>query len=108
VLFHFALPFVLLLSRTVKRESAIIWRVAIGMLVARLVDLFWLIAPEFHEHGIWISWLDIVLPLTLGALWLGCFVWQLRGRAILPLHDPQFDEALGRIIERGAPPRTAD
>ena len=36
------------------------------------------------------------------ALWLGCFVWQLRGRAILPVHDPQFDEALGRIIERGA------
>ena len=30
-----------------------------------------------------------------------CFIWQLRGRAILPIHDPQFDEALGDIIERG-------
>ena len=53
------------------------------------------------------SWLDLVLPLTLGSVWLGCFVRQLRGRAILPVHDPEFDEALGRIIERGAPPRTA-
>ena len=42
-----------------------------------------------------------MLPLTLGAIWLGCFIWQLRGRAILPVHDPEFDEALGRIIERG-------
>ena len=75
--------------------------------VARLIDLFWLIAPEFHRDGIVVSWMDIVLPLTLGAIWLGCFIWQLRGRAILPVHDPQFDEALGRIIERGAPPRTA-
>jgi hypothetical protein len=107
MLFHFAVPFVLLLSRTVKREPSIIVLVAIGILVVRLVDLFWLIAPEFHHDGLAVSWLDIVLPVTLGSLWLACFVWQLRGRAILPLHDPQFDEALGRIIERGAPPRTA-
>jgi hypothetical protein len=54
-----------------------------------------------------VSWLDLVLPLTLGALWVACFIYQLRGRAILPVHDPQFDEALGKIIERGTPPRTA-
>ena len=46
------------------------------------------------------SWMDFLLPLTLGSICLGAFVYQLRGRAILPVHDPQFDEALGRIIER--------
>jgi hypothetical protein len=107
MLFHFVVPFVLLLSRAVKRQPSLIGMVAVGVLIVRLVDLFWLIAPEFHRSGVVVSWLDVVLPLTLGALWLGCFVWQLRGRAILPLHDPQFEEALGRIIERGAPPRTA-
>jgi hypothetical protein len=40
--------------------------------------------------------------VTFAALWLGCFVWQLRGRAILPLHDPQFEQALGRIAREGA------
>src|SRR5437667_9304512 len=82
VICHFAAPFVLLLSRVVKREPSILWKVALGILVVRLVDLFWLIAPEFHTQGIAVSWLDIVLPLTLGALWLGCFIRQLRGRAI--------------------------
>jgi hypothetical protein len=38
----------------------------------------------------------------MGSLWLGGFVWQLRGRAILPVHDPEFDDTLGRIIERAA------
>jgi hypothetical protein len=76
-------------------------RLAIAILLARLIDLFWLIAPEFHTHGIVVSWLDVLLPLSLGALWAGWFVAQLRGRAILPVHDPQFDEALGRIIQRG-------
>ena len=101
VVFHFVIPFALLLSRTMKREGNLIVKVAILMLAVRLLDLFWLIAPEFHPHGISVSWLDIVLPLSLGAIWAGCFVWQLRGRAILPVHDPEFDEALGRIIERG-------
>jgi hypothetical protein len=104
---HFAVPFIVLLSRQVKRQPGLLLKVAVFVLLVRLVDLFWLIAPEFHQHGLAISWLDIVLPLALGAIWLGCFVWQLRGRAILPVHDPEFDEALGRIIERGAPPRTA-
>jgi hypothetical protein len=107
VLFHFAVPFVLLLSRAVKRDPQMLVKVAIAVLIVRLLDLFWLIAPEFHPAGIAVSWLDVVLPLTLGSIWLGCFVRQLRGRAILPVHDPEFDETLGRIIERGAPPREA-
>jgi len=107
ILFHFAVPFCLLLSRTVKREAAMIVKVAIAILIARLIDLFWLIAPEFHTAGIAVSWLDVLLPLSLGAFWLGCFVWQLRGRAILPVHDPQFDEALGRILARAERPGTA-
>jgi len=106
VLFHFAVPFVLLLSRAVKRDPQMLVKVAIAVLIVRLLDLFWLIAPEFHPAGVAVSWLDVVLPMTLGAIWLGCFIRQLRGRAILPVHDPEFDEALGRIIERGAPPRT--
>jgi hypothetical protein len=104
---HFVAPFVVLLSRQVKRQPELLVKVAVGILLVRLVDLFWLIAPEFHQNGIAVSWLDIVLPLTLGSIWLACFIWQLRGRAILPVHDPEFDEALGRIIERSAPPRTA-
>ena len=99
VLFHFAVPFCLLLSRAVKRQGRMIVKVAVGILIVRLVDLFWLIAPEFHRTGIAVSWMDVVLPLTLGSIWLGCFVWQLRGRAILPVNDPQFDETLGRLIE---------
>jgi len=97
IVFHFAIPFVLLLSRTMKREAGLIVKVAIGILFVRLLDLFWLIAPEFHTSGIAVSWVDLVLPISLGALWLGCFISQLRRRTILPAHDPEFEEALGRV-----------
>jgi hypothetical protein len=101
VVFHFAAPFILLLSRAVKRAPETVAKVAMAILVARVVDLFWLISPEFHHEGISISWMDIVLPGTLFLLWLGCFMWQLRGRAILPVYDPQFEEALGPLIQPG-------
>jgi hypothetical protein len=108
VVFHFAAPFALLLSRAIKRAPETIAKVALAILVARLVDLFWLIAPEFHRTGISVSWMDIVIPATLILLWLGCFMWQLRGRAILPVYDPQFEEALGPLIQQGGDtPRTA-
>ncbi len=108
VVLHFAAPFLVLLSRRVKRTSAALEKVAMGILAVRLIDLFWLIAPEFHKHGLSVSWLDIVLPVSLSAFWLGCFVWQLRGRAILPVFDPEFEETMGPIIQRaGEQPGTA-
>ncbi len=100
VLFHFAVPFLVLLSRRYKRQAATLARIAGAILVARVIDLFWLVAPEFHRDGLSISWLDILLPLSLAAIWLGCFVWQLRGRAIFPVYDPEFDETIGPLVER--------
>ncbi|HEX7798675.1 MAG TPA: hypothetical protein VF456_30150 [Vicinamibacterales bacterium] len=108
VIFHFTVPFLLLLLRRVKRVPERIVKIALLVLAARLVDLFWLIAPEFHTHGISVSWMDIVLPVALISTWVGCFLWQLRGRPLLPVYDPQFEEALGPIIDRlGDRPRPA-
>jgi hypothetical protein len=107
MLFHFGVPFALLLSRVVKREARLVLRLSVGMLAVRLLDILWLVSPEFH-NGFALSWMDIVLPLSMGAIWIGFFIRQLRGRPILPVHDPQFDEALGEIIQRGGErPRTA-
>jgi hypothetical protein len=100
IVFHFALPFLILLSRSVKRSPHLLVKVAIGVIVVRLIDLFWLIAPELHRDGFALSWLDLLLPVSLGCIWLACFIWQLRGRPLLPLHDPQFPETLGPIIEK--------
>jgi hypothetical protein len=106
ILFHFAVPFVLLLSRTVKRQADLIGKLALAFLVVRAIDLFWLVAPAFHER-LYVSWMDVVLTLALASIWLGCFIRQLRGRAILPVHDPEFDEALGSIIRGGKRPSAA-
>lgn len=108
VVFHFACPFLLLLMRAIKRTPGSIVLVAGGMLVVRVVDFWWLVIPSFHRGGLTISWVDVLLPLSMFVFWTGCFVWSLRSRPLLPLHDPQFDAALARIMAGGVPaPRTA-
>jgi hypothetical protein len=106
VLFHFAIPFLILLSRRVKRQPDLLMKVALGVLVVRLLDLFWLIAPEFHRDGLAVSWLDAALPLALASVWMGCFVRELRGRPLLAVHDPEFDETIGPILDGVADSRT--
>jgi hypothetical protein len=95
---HFALPFMLLLSRDLKRDSSMLAKVAIAVLVMRLADLIWLIAPAF-SHGAEgdaahfpLHWMDIAVPVGLIGLWVALFARNLRGRTLLPLNDPYFRE----------------
>ena len=98
MVFHFAVPFLVLLHRAIKRNAAMVSKVAVLILVMRFVDLFWLSAPAFAHGGEpHVHWLDVALPISLAAIWLGYFVYQLRGRALLPLYDPEFREALKHV-----------
>jgi hypothetical protein len=93
VLGHFALPFLLLLSRDLKRRGTLLAKVAIFIILMRLADLIWLVAPNFEHHGFPVHWMDVVLPLGLLGVWLFVFARNLRSQALLPLNDPYFKEA---------------
>ena len=92
VLGHFALPFLLLLSEDLKK-SPWLARVAIFILVMRLVDITWLIAPTFEHHGLPIHWMNVAIPAGLVGVWLCLFARNLRGRPLMPFNDPFFKEA---------------
>jgi hypothetical protein len=93
VLGHFALPFVLLLSRDLKKRFGLLAAVAVFILVMRFVDLLWLVGPMFEHQGFPVHWMDIAIPAGLVGVWLFLFARQLRSRALLPLNDPFFKEA---------------
>jgi len=91
IVFHFAVPFLLLLGRTVKRRGGLLLGVSVGLLVMRVADLFWLVTPAFRPQGFTLHWLDVAAPVALGGLWVGAFCVNLKRRALLPLHDPRFE-----------------
>jgi hypothetical protein len=96
IIFHFALPFLMLLSRDLKRNARLLAGVAGLVLMMRLLDLFWIVAPKadkthFEPGGLW---LYFVAPIGLGGIWLWYFATQLKKRPLLPLNDPYLEEAL--------------
>src|SRR3989441_6750054 len=93
LVFHFFVPFFLLLSEDVKRNAKVLPKIAVWLIFMRLVDLFWMTRPEFTSEAM-PTWLDIVLPLGLGGLWLGFFVFTLEQGPPLPIGDPNLEETL--------------
>jgi hypothetical protein len=102
VLFHFAVPFLILLRQDVKRRPKTLATIAVFILVMRLVDMFYLISPNprisTHGEGLPLaaafSWMDIVAPIAVGGIWLWYFFGQLMKRPLVPVMDPFLEKAI--------------
>jgi hypothetical protein len=95
VILHFALPFFMLLPASANRNPRILLGVAGLILFMRLVDLFWLTRPAFaQEGGFHLHWMDLLAPVGIGGVWLSHFFRQLGKRPLLPVNDPEMQEAL--------------
>jgi hypothetical protein len=94
VVFHFAVPFALLLSRPFKRNiRKLVW-LAIWLLFMRWLDLFWIVEPNFSKTFT-MTVADIVLPIAIGGLWLAYYFHNLAALPLLPAYDPSAGEVLG-------------
>jgi FtsH-binding integral membrane protein len=94
-LFHFAVPFMLLLMRDIKEHRKRLLAVAAGLLIMRFIDLFWWIEPSLenrHDYFFWL--LDIAAWAAVGGVCVWWFIGQLQSRPLLPFKDPNLAEAL--------------
>jgi hypothetical protein len=94
VVFGFAVPFFLLLFRDVKREPSAMAAVAGLILLTQLLYSFYKVVPEFPDTALVDHWMDFVMPLGLGGVWLACFLWQLNRLPLVPVHDANREAAL--------------
>ncbi len=97
VVFHFALPFLVLLSRNLKRNAGRLVIIAAWLVLLRWVDLCWYIVPSIdHEGGALgkVHWMDVAAPLALFSIWLALFLQNVKGRVIVNPLDQQIEAAL--------------
>lgn len=91
VVLNFVLPFFLLLFRHIKRRKRSLLIVAGLVFLMRLVDMFWMVLPAFGGGAVHLTWMNVTLPLGLGAVWFAYFIRQLQQAPLLPLHDPRME-----------------
>src|SRR6266567_3344008 len=87
VIFHFAIPFGILLSRPFKRNiRKLVW-LAVWLMLMRYLDLFWIIEPNFSKTFT-VTLADVVVPIAIGGFWLAYFFHNLAALPLLPAYDP--------------------
>jgi hypothetical protein len=94
-LFHFGMPFLLLLSRNLKRVPKRLGGLALFMLFMRWVDLYWQAEPAFHDDNrFYFHWLFLATLLAVSGIWFYAFCAELKKRPLLPINDPFLAEAV--------------
>jgi hypothetical protein len=104
LVFHFAVPFLLLLMRAVKRTPVLLSGVALLIAATQLVFLYYQIMPAFGAGGIGQLWMDLVTPVAIGGIWSANFLWLLKRMPLVPVYDRNERQAihLRRIDEAEA------
>ncbi|HXR38970.1 MAG TPA: hypothetical protein VN776_07750 [Terracidiphilus sp.] len=98
-LFHWLIPFSLLLSRDIKRNRKRLMWVCAWMIFAKAFDLFWLIEPNFKDaarnlHFSWGILEYIAVPVAMVAFWVAFYCTRLKTRPLVQTNDPHLAEIL--------------
>lgn len=88
VIFHFAVPFALLLSRPLKKNLGQLALLASWLIFMRMVDIFWHVEPAFYP-AFHLSWVHFAVIIGIGGLWMAYFFRNLRSRPMLAMYAPQ-------------------
>jgi hypothetical protein len=88
-IFHFFVPFFLLLLRFVKKNPTRLRTLAIWIIIMKMLDVFWIVEPAFRQRGLEVYWTDLVTLIGVGGVWLAVFIWNLKSRPLLASHDPR-------------------
>jgi hypothetical protein len=97
MLFHFAVPFLILLFRESKRRAERLAGLAAFLMVMRLLDITWLVVPAAADlsHGdetVHIPWMTMLMvPIAavgIGGIWLASYLWFLKDRPLVARNVP--------------------
>ena len=81
LLLQFALPFVLLLFRVIKRAPGYLGALALTLLLGQLLFDFYLVTPGLKPDGFSVSWSDLLVVIAVVGLWLVAWLRNLRTMA---------------------------
>ncbi len=90
---HFALPFLILLNKDLKKKPRLIAGMGLWLLIAHYFDMYWLVMPALHP-GFSFHWLDIACLAGVGGITVAFALLRFRGRALVPIGDPRLEIGL--------------
>jgi hypothetical protein len=102
IVFHFVLPFFLLIPRFTKRIAPALAVMCGWLLVMHFIDHWWVVKPNLfvatgmdvrYERAT-LSWVDLTMWLGMFGLFAGATLWRASRHAIAPYNDPYYASSL--------------
>ena len=96
IIANFAVPYFVLLTQPSKKNPKILKFIAVWLLFAHLIDLFWLIMPnmESMKNGYAFNWIDLVIPIAGIGLIILVFNWFAKKYNLIPIGDPKLKRGI--------------
>lgn len=91
---RFIIPFALLIGRAAKRNTHVLRLAALWIICVEILDMYWLIMPNFYPEGPSLHWLDIA---ALGGVVsvFGLVFWsRFRRHPMVVVGDLRFEQGL--------------
>lgn len=87
IVFHFALPFLLLLFRDIKLHPVRLRMMAMYLLCVCAVDVVWWVEPTFEHYSPLSLLMDFGSIVGIGGVWGLLFLYQLKKRPLFPANE---------------------
>jgi hypothetical protein len=88
---HFLVPFLILMPRAVKRNLVVLKITSIWIIIMHWIDIYWLVLPNLHHHGVHISWMDLTATIGIGGLFIWYFLNKFYAHSLVPVNDPRLE-----------------
>jgi hypothetical protein len=92
VLFHFLVPFLVLLPRFTKRAVPVMGVMTVWIIGMHWFEMHWIVLPVLGDAGF--HWLDFTTWFGLMGVFAGFFMYRLRRHALVPQKDPYLSDSL--------------
>jgi hypothetical protein len=91
---HFVIPFFVLVSQRSKMNGPKLKFMAVWILVAHFLDLYWVVIPTFSPEGAVFGWIEIAFLILGFGLVLLVFVTKAKNNNLVPIGDPKLQRGI--------------
>lgn len=94
IIVHFVVPYFALVSQPSKTNPKRLKFMSIWILIAHIVDLYWLIMPTFSPEGAPVGWMEIGFPMLTFGIIVILFGMKAKKENLVAIGDPKLKRGL--------------
>jgi hypothetical protein len=91
---HFVIPFFVLFPMEIKKNIPVMLVMSVWILIMHWIDIYWLVMPSLHSHGIHFSWMDLTTLVGIGGIFIWRFLRLVYSRPLVPVNDPRLESSI--------------